>query len=331
MPFNSELGMRTFDPLAAYESGQPAAHVAAVAFERGQSQADKARQILKRNMAVEAMKIRAAELYSHMEQTPENQNLAQRQAFLEYAPGVYGEEHGLAEGINQLLRSDEANMVRERASEALQKSHENTLDLRRQIFTGNQELKQAQQQIDLLKETGRDIRATEREQRLQEKSDWERMDKEQQRRLDEERERGRNIRSDADRALKEKDLELKKQKALANDLDLQRIDANLKDAQDLLAKKRTSPWLHPWTDAKGLESSIKDLEKQRRDRLNELGAGVSKETPKSEPSKKAPPIPADQLKVGAKYRLDNGRIGTYKGGDPESESSYEFEDEGGSG
>lgn len=129
--------MLTFDPLAAYESGQPAAAQAARAFERGQSQADKARQILKRNMAVEAMKIRAQELYSHMEQTPENQNLAQRQAFLEYAPGVYGEEGGLAEGIGKLLSSEEANLVRASANKALQERSEENRDLRRQIAEAN--------------------------------------------------------------------------------------------------------------------------------------------------------------------------------------------------
>lgn len=162
MPFNSELGMTTFDPLSAYESGQPAAHVAAVAFERGQSQADKARQILKRNMAVEAMKIRAQELYSHMEQTPENQNLAQRQAFLENAPGIWGEETGLGAGISQLLRSDEADLVRQQASEALKKKGEDILKLRSEVAEGNMLLKAgelarkissdtSEGQIDLLK------------------------------------------------------------------------------------------------------------------------------------------------------------------------------------
>lgn len=327
MPFSSEFGMNVTDPLTAYASGQPAAQAAERGFERGLSQADKARQLLKRNMAVEAMRIRAKELYSHMDQTPESENLAQRQAFLEYAPGIMGEERGLANVMGELLRSEEANLVRSAANKALQVRAEEALDLRRQVAEERAFSRENEQKIDILKELGREARAADREQRLKERSDWERNNKEQQRRLDEALETGRNIRAEADRTLKAKDQELRRQKALSSDFDLQRIDANLRDAQELLGKKRTEPWLHPWTDAKGLESSIKDLEKQRRDRLNELGveAGSAKASESAPATAPKPAIPQSQLKIGAKYRLDDGRIGTYKGGDPEAESSYEFE------
>lgn len=315
MPFNNELGMRTFDPLAAYESGQPAAEAAERGFVRGQSQADKARQLLQRNMAVEAMKIRAKELYAHMNQTPENENLAQRQAFLEYAPGVMGEEAGLGRVMGEMLRSDEANLVRSAASKELAKQRDKALDLQEQVETrktaeGMLKAENAgiRSQLDLLK-AELSIRDKAADRDLKERGFTLREKELGVREKNVDRLSARFPLSDADKA------ELKSIIARRDKLQALYDDASVADKAD------------PDSKAYGQGLQIKLYESQIRGLKRKEEKGAVKPNGAKSPAPDAPPktIPQDQLKVGEKYRLDDGRIGKYKGGDPGDESSYEFE------
>lgn len=321
MPFSEELGMRVYDPREGQQYGINLAQLAnqtrRTALDERQIQmqeeqvALKAKQQFRRQMGMQAWQEEAQRLVNEGGLDPQN---AQKQAFFKYFPMM---TEGLDSAPQLLERFTQADAEAQRKRE-----HDSLLFELRQ-----QQALNAADTLDLRRSLGQ-----ERENRLREKSDWERMDKEQQRRLQEAQETGRNARAEAALKLKEMDQELKRQKALASDLDLQRIDANLKDAQDLLAKKKSSPWLHPWTNAAGLEASIKDLEKQRRDRLNELGVGTTTEpskprTPRAEVREGEPKQEGEpaglQLIVGHQYKDAQGTIRTYKGKDTSGKDIWE--------
>lgn len=292
MPYSPELGMRVYDPREASQEGAQAGALFAQSMQAAQNRAlqgrsldlderkmrmmedevaQKAKVTLRRQIGMQQMQSRAAELAQHMPQ-----ELATKQAFLENMPLIYGDTH--PEEIGKVVMSEEAHSVKQEAQRQLNLRASEALDLKAQIANQSAELTGNKNQIQLQNSI---IRQNQEERQLAETHEFHQANATNQQEM-------RDLRKDtlAETERKNRADEIQK---LRTDPVYAEVNDALETQNKLLTALNAGSRWHPFTKKADVESSIKALEAQKLKILKEHHL-VDEDQPATEP------VPARRLK-----------------------------------
>lgn len=316
MAWSPQLGMRVFDPREGAQIGLQAGQAFARSYGAAQDRqlderklqmmeaevAEKARLNLRRQIGLQAMTEETQELIA----AKVDPDTARKNAFLKYAPMIYGNsDQGLAV-LQRIEASEEANNIRRMGQIELDARIRDLQEARNEIAGKNQEInllritqgasdKAEQRRLEEERELGREKRATEREVGIEKRAE------EREGRLEKQFNRQLMLRANADPALK-------------------KIDDQLAESRKKLASVIQNPRiLHPFTTEESVKKGIAELEKARVARLQELGLD-----PEIVPSASTG---GEQSQQGANVRLgtiveQGGKRYRYQGGDTKDPASW---------